>query len=334
MLSATLQNKIRKLITPVPTRISKRFRLLDNSAEQELRHSLTTNYFAREIWGKAVSAAEYLASEDGREDFSQHLYQRLDNFRATVIPWLDSVIGLEGKRILEIGCGTGTSTVALAEQNARVTAIDIDDPSLQTARDRCRIYHLDVEILKGNGAEVRQVVGNATFDVIIYMAVVEHMTIEERLASLKSCWSHLNKNGYLSIIETPNRLWLYDAHTAWLPFYFWLPDELAYLYSEKSPRKPFNTTFQDKQYKDIEEFRRHGRGVSYHELELALGDCDGSSWKPLIGLRDFLRRRNPLWQIVHLLQTPLGFQRSLKKAAPHIPGVFFEQSLDMVIQRL
>jgi len=116
MLSPTLQNRIRKAITPAPRLLSSRFRQLDIAGEHALRHSLENRYFKREIYGKHTSAAKYHASSEVQGDFQQHLFERLDNFRATVIPWLDSVMGLEGKEILEIGCGTRTSTVALAEQ--------------------------------------------------------------------------------------------------------------------------------------------------------------------------------------------------------------------------
>lgn len=331
MLSTTLQNRIRKAISPVPARLSKRFKKLGEAGQQDLERVLKLEYFDREIWGDDTSASQYLASKEGQADLRQHLFERLDNFRSTVIPWLDSTVGLSGKEVLEIGCGTGTSTIALAEQGARVTAIEIDEKSLLVAKERCRLYDVEAGILQINGADAAEAFKDRKFDVIVYMAVIEHMTIEERLKSLRECWTLLNPNGHLVVAETPNRLWLYDAHTAWLPFYFWLPDDLAYLYSVESSRIPFNTTFVDKEYKRIDEFRRQGRGVSFHEFEIALGKRD--SWRPLMGLRDFLRRRSPLWWIAHALTTPLAFQRSLKKAAPHVPDVFFEQSLDLVIQK-
>jgi S-adenosylmethionine-dependent methyltransferase len=331
MLSASLQNRIRKWITPVPKRLSSRFRKLTPENGARLRQSLETGYFSREIWGGAASATEYFESKEGKDDLEQHLFGRLDNFRATVIPWLEKVVGLEGKRVLEIGCGTGTSTVALAEQGARITAMEIDEPSLGVARDRCELYGLDADFVQANGADVLKVLGDRKFDLIIYMAVVEHMTIPERLKSLAHCWSLLDARGSIAIIETPNRLWIHDAHTSWLPFYFWLPDELAYMYSRKSPRNPFSGTFRRQDLGDIDEFRRHGRGVSFHEIELALGD-DG--WKPLLGMRDFLRRRSLLWNLVHLATTPHAFQRSLRRSCPEVSRVFFEQSLDVVIQKI
>ena len=49
---------------------------------------------------------------------------RLSRDRVAVIPWLDRTRPLRGSRILEVGCGRGASTVALAEQGAELIALD------------------------------------------------------------------------------------------------------------------------------------------------------------------------------------------------------------------
>ena len=95
---------------------------------------------------------------------------------------------------------------------------------------------------------------------------MEHMTVPERLATLREGWSILRREDTCASSKHPNRLWLHDAHTAWLPFYLWLPDELAYLYSSRSPRKPFNSAYGDPEIKDLEGFQRHGRGSATTSL--------------------------------------------------------------------
>ena len=45
--------------------------------------------------------------------------ERLVCDRMEVVPWLDATRSLRGVDILEIGCGTGVSTLALCEQGAR-----------------------------------------------------------------------------------------------------------------------------------------------------------------------------------------------------------------------
>ena len=93
--------------------------------------------------------------------------------------------------------------------------------------------------------------------------------MEERIETLKKCEKILNKGGYLIIIEAPNRLWYFDSHTSELPFFQWLPDNLAYLYSKHSPKVTFRENYLDNNYKELIGFLRRGRGVSYHEFELA-----------------------------------------------------------------
>ena len=108
------------------------------------------------------------------------------------------------------------------------------------------------------------------FDFIIYYAVLEHMTIKERLSSLKQAWDILPEGSFLSVIETPNRLWYYDSHTAAMPFYDWLPDELAFYYSKFSERKSFNDSYRELNDDNMINFLRWGRGASFHEFELAI----------------------------------------------------------------
>jgi SAM-dependent methyltransferase len=52
---------------------------------------------------------------------------------------------LTGKTILEIGCGTGTNAVALAQRGFEVTATDIVAQAIETARRKARVAGLTVD---------------------------------------------------------------------------------------------------------------------------------------------------------------------------------------------
>ena len=93
------------------------------------------------------------------------MFARLEIDRRMTIPWIDNGVGLKGKRILEIGCGTGASTVALAEQGAIVTGIDIDRGALSVARDRLKAYNLQAEIVFMNGADISNTYKKNDFDI-------------------------------------------------------------------------------------------------------------------------------------------------------------------------
>jgi hypothetical protein len=97
----------------VTRKYKNHFRTLDNARLELVEASLRANYFTR-------FPTEYLSSDWGKNDLENHLCRRLNSDRDTIVPWLDDVRPLKGASILEIGCGTGCSTVALAEQGARL----------------------------------------------------------------------------------------------------------------------------------------------------------------------------------------------------------------------
>ena len=84
-----------------------------------------------------------------------------------------------------------------------------------------------------------------TFDFVIFYASLEHMTHGERIASIRESWQLLGPDSLWCVIETPNRLWYHDGHTSLLPFFMWLPDELAFEYSRLSPRTSFANEFRE-----------------------------------------------------------------------------------------
>src|SRR5712692_3228494 len=95
-----------------------------DGALEEIRQSLWTDYY-----NDPTGAGAYLSTPEGKKNFFDHLEGRLASDRKTIIPWLDDIQALQGAAILEVGCGTGSSTVAMAEQGADVVGIDIHTTS-------------------------------------------------------------------------------------------------------------------------------------------------------------------------------------------------------------
>src|SRR6185295_6991091 len=142
--------------------------------------------------------------------------------------------------------------------------------SLIVARERCEAYGLDVNFAHANATEVDELFSHSRFNYIIFYASLEHMTIAERMSSMRSTWRMLSDGDLWCVIETPNRLWYYDAHTSLLPFWMWLPDELAFEYSRFSPRDNYRELYREPTDESMLHFLRRGRGVSFHEFELAM----------------------------------------------------------------
>lgn len=92
------------------------------------------------------------------------------------------------------------------------------------------------------------------------------------MQAMQDTWRALQPGALWCVIETPNRLWFIDDHTSRLPFFNWLPDELAFAYSRFSAREPFRSSYRALSETTFESFLRHGRGVSFHEFALTMGD--------------------------------------------------------------
>ena len=290
----------------------------------------------REITSQAKNRhTEMLISEVVRPgdqaDLYEHLTGRLHDDRYSVVPWIDAAYSLDGATVLEIGSGTGTSAVAIGEQGAHVTGVDVDAASLKVARWRCEAYKIVADFHCVNGADVGDAFSGKTFDVVVFFAVLEHMTLEERIKAIKSTWKMVRSGGLWCVVETPNRLWFYDGHTSFENFYHWLPDQLAKRWGVRSRRKIFSSALSaDGEINDTD-FARCGRGVSFHEFDLALGKS--RSLNIVSNKTDFLRRRNPLLLAYSVASRARRFERFLEALEPQINPGFFRQYLDLAVRK-
>ncbi|HEV3341142.1 MAG TPA: methyltransferase domain-containing protein [Pirellulales bacterium] len=303
----------------MPAHLQSRFRSIDGETQEKLRTRL--HDFRRTATGRP---------SDDDDDLQNHLHRRLDDNRRQVVPWLDAARPLADASVLEIGCGTGSATVALAEQGARVTAIDIDPRAIAVAEERCRMYGVEARFLPSNAAELDESLTGQRFDFILFFASLEHMTHEERLAAMARTWHLLPSGGLWGIVETPNRLWYYDHHTAHLNFFMWLSDELAADYVRFSPRDDVRGQIAQAEDPKLA-LRRAGRGASFHEFDLTLGDSrclDVVSSMPL-----FFRDRDPALRLQWRLSREREFERFLARLCPDLHLGFLQPTLYLLIRK-
>jgi 2-polyprenyl-3-methyl-5-hydroxy-6-metoxy-1,4-benzoquinol methylase len=114
---------------------------------------------------------------------------------------LDALLGrdLAGSNALDLGCGTGTTAVALLARGIEVTAVDLEVPALRFAqlntlawRDRIRLRQFDWS----NDTLGRQ------FDLIVGADVLYE---RDQWTNLERCWrAHLSAEGVVLLGE-PHR---------------------------------------------------------------------------------------------------------------------------------
>jgi 2-polyprenyl-3-methyl-5-hydroxy-6-metoxy-1,4-benzoquinol methylase len=305
-------------------RLSRRLRVrqrpLSPSGKERLVAALAKSYFR--------DAPDYLNTQAGKKELDDHVVGRTDIHRRTIVPWLDTLFCLDGAKIIEIGCGTCSSTVTLAEQGAEVFGYDIDEASLAVGSERLSIYDLKAELINGNATEILAE-RIAEVNAVIYFATAEHMTLDEKLSSFSSVWRSLHSGAYLIVVETPNRLWWFDSHTAILPFYLWLPDDLAAHYSRFSPRFPFNERLRPPiTAQTLLRLTRTGRAASYHEFELSLGSLSALQVNSL----NRWKRGNP-FLFAKWFAFDRTFERWLRRHGPRIDNAFYESYLQLAIRK-
>lgn len=61
---------------------------------------------------------------------------------------------VEGRRVLDLGCGTGANAVVLAQQGAKVIAVDPSSERLGVARERAEVAEVRVELHQAEPAEL------------------------------------------------------------------------------------------------------------------------------------------------------------------------------------
>ena len=266
------------------------------------------------------------------EELNEHLVKRITKFRNKVIPWINHFYPLKNATVLEIGCGTGSSTVALAEQGANVYAVDINNDSLTIADRRLQLYKQRATLVPCNATEIKSRLGHISFDCIIFFATLEHLVNEERITALRMAWEMLEKGRILCVTEAPNRLWHHDFHTSLLPFNMWLPDDLAYQYARFSKRKKFHELYSDHPPGDMLGFLRRGRGVSYHEFDVAIENFD--HMQVVSSLEEFSKRKfvGAIYDRFRH-RNYYAFKSILKKVGPKVHSGFYEPWLDILIRK-
>lgn len=226
------------------------------------------------------ATADWLASPVGRDALQYEAVTRYLNACRWVVPWARSRCQLDGAVVVDIGAGTGATQVAFAEVASRVVGYEIEAKSVAAARDR-------FELMGTTNAEIRLVkpkdqLGRIKYDhpngasIVLLFAVLEHLTQEERFEYLSTIWRDiLLPGGYLIVVDTPNRLGLFDFHTSHLPFFHLLPPYLALKYFERSPRAEFAGGMRGHvshgQAEAVEGLHRWGLGASFHDFEVAFG---------------------------------------------------------------
>ena len=128
-------------------------------------------------------------------------FKPLHDINPLRLDWIDSHVGLAGKRILDVGCGGGLLSEGMALRGADVTGIDLSDKPLAIAKlhllesgQKVDYRKISVETLAAEMPE--------TFDAVTCLEMLEH--VPNPSSVIASC-ARLVKPGGQIFFSTLNR---------------------------------------------------------------------------------------------------------------------------------
>lgn len=115
--------------------------------------------------------------------------------------FITETITVESPKILDVGCGGGILSEALAKTGAQVTGIDLSEPSIEAARQHAQYQGLQIDYRVTSAEEIAQSQPKS-FDVVTCMEMLEHVPAPEKI--IAAC-SQVLKPGGLAFFSSINR---------------------------------------------------------------------------------------------------------------------------------
>ncbi|MDP7650029.1 MAG: bifunctional 2-polyprenyl-6-hydroxyphenol methylase/3-demethylubiquinol 3-O-methyltransferase UbiG [Candidatus Thalassarchaeaceae archaeon] len=115
---------------------------------------------------------------------------------------------LEGKKVLDVGCGGGILSESMATRGARVTGIDMGEKPLSVAKLHLKESGLEVDY-RQTTTEALAIEEPESFDIITCMEMVEH--VPDPASVINACSRLVRPGGelFFSTINRTPKAWLF-----------------------------------------------------------------------------------------------------------------------------
>jgi 2-polyprenyl-6-hydroxyphenyl methylase/3-demethylubiquinone-9 3-methyltransferase len=135
-------------------------------------------------------------------------FKPLHDINPLRLGWIDRMVGLAGKRVLDVGCGGGLLAEGMAALGAEVMGIDLAEKPLAVAQ-----LHL---LESGRRVDYRLIAAEAlaaempaSFDVVTCMEMLEH--VPDPASTVRACAALVKPGGqvFFSTINRNPKAWLF-----------------------------------------------------------------------------------------------------------------------------
>ena len=104
-----------------------------------------------------------------------------------------------GKRVLDLGCGTGDLTLRLLQRGASVTALDLSPGAVKVAEERARLFVPDADARFVTGTAEETGLADEEFDFVLGKLVLHHLDLSRAAPEIRRV---LKPGGGAAFIET------------------------------------------------------------------------------------------------------------------------------------
>lgn len=151
-----------------------------------------------------------------REALDRDYLRVVDHHLEHLVPRMSRYLGPQVRRVLDFGCGSGGSAIALALACPKITCVgaDIDDQEVMMARERSKLYGLEKRcqfhcVPAGEALPLL----DGSFDLCVCSSVLEYAVDPDvRRFCIHEMTRLLRPEGLL-VCSVPNRLYPFEIHT-------------------------------------------------------------------------------------------------------------------------
>ena len=208
---------------------------------------------------------------------------------------------VEGKEVLDCGCGTGRGAIKFALMKSRVTAIDISERIVEICRENSKRLGLDINVKACDLTDLP--FEDETFDIVTTSAALHH--VPDVVKALREFRRILKSGGKVVLIAEPKEAWI---RPAWMRD---IKDRLSNRFDERFGNIASDNINPDVHIFRIEELRELLAADGFVNIRSRTFSCVSSLY------RDFLFYRLMDFRIRNGLQTMFNkIDRSLLRYLP------------------
>lgn len=143
----------------------------------------------RAYWNKQPCNIKHSLKTVGSKEYFEDVKAR-KYFVEPHLPLFADFPAMQGKKVLEIGCGIGTTTMSFVQHGAIVTAVDLSENSLELARRRAEVYGVQdkVTFYQANAEELSSSIPADKYDLIFSFGVIHHTPHPDRVLAQLSAF--------------------------------------------------------------------------------------------------------------------------------------------------